>query len=215
MKPSTPDPQTAELLAVTQADRDAAADIWRDYVAKVGEVIAERSIREGKMDFGLPSILAKHRLAHAKEQAAGVEPWQPIETAPKDGTRLNLCWGATENLDAHVELGKWSASQGWVNTYGKPFFGDPDYYQRLPEPPLTPWYAAPEALAAPASSVPDSTPDPALLREALEAVLAYREGRGAYAFHTLPAADRENAAFDAWQEVEAKVRAALSQESRK
>jgi hypothetical protein len=52
-----------DLLPVTQADRDAAADIWRDYIARVGECIAERGMRAGQLDDGLPSLLARHRLA--------------------------------------------------------------------------------------------------------------------------------------------------------
>ncbi|HEX7856119.1 MAG TPA: hypothetical protein VF503_20760 [Sphingobium sp.] len=63
--------------------------------------------------------------------------WRTMESAPIDGERLNLCWQADGGLPAHVELGKWSASQGgWCNTYGKPFGpGDPDFWQRLPTPP--------------------------------------------------------------------------------
>lgn len=58
MTGSTPTPQQ---VTVTQADRDAAADIWRDYVARVGECIAERGMRSGGLDDGLPTLLARHR----------------------------------------------------------------------------------------------------------------------------------------------------------
>ena len=44
------------LGAVTQADRDTGADIWRDYIAKVGEVIVERQMRQGNLDGGLPAV---------------------------------------------------------------------------------------------------------------------------------------------------------------
>jgi hypothetical protein len=48
------------------------------------------------------------------------------------------------------------------------------------------------------------------LKAALAEVLSYREGRAPYDFHRLPADERGNAAFDAWQEVEAKARAAIA-----
>lgn len=38
------------MTNVTDADREAAADMWRDYVAKPGECIVERQMRSGEMD---------------------------------------------------------------------------------------------------------------------------------------------------------------------
>lgn len=67
----------------------------------------------------------RHRAEEAK--------WLPIDTAPKDGTRLLLCWAEADGLGEHVELGRWRG--GWGNTYGRPFVGDPDYFMPLP---LTP-----------------------------------------------------------------------------
>lgn len=61
--------------------------------------------------------------------------WQPIGVAPRDGTRINLGWKAVQGLSKHVELGRFSASSGWCNTYGKPFSGEPDYWAPLPEAP--------------------------------------------------------------------------------
>lgn len=61
--------------------------------------------------------------------------WKDIESAPKDGTRINLCWEEAGGIPAHVELGKWSTADGWCNTYGKPFHGDADYWSSLPSPP--------------------------------------------------------------------------------
>jgi hypothetical protein len=55
---------------VTPEDREAAADYWRDFVAKVGECIVENSIRRGDMD-GQESVLrfARHRTqAEAKSK---------------------------------------------------------------------------------------------------------------------------------------------------
>lgn len=54
---------------VSQRAREVAADIWRDYVAKVGEVIVERCMREGGLDDGLPSILARFEAESRAETA--------------------------------------------------------------------------------------------------------------------------------------------------
>ena len=62
-------------IAVSQRAREMAADIWRDYVAKVGEVIVERCMRDGGLDEGLPSILARFEAeirADERERAAKV-----------------------------------------------------------------------------------------------------------------------------------------------
>lgn len=48
------------------------------------------------------------------------------------------------------------------------------------------------------------------LLEALQEVLRYRRGEGEYRFVSLPADERENAMFDAWQEVETRVCAAIA-----
>lgn len=57
--------------------------------------------------------------------------WRPIETAPKDGTRILLAWKLFGGLSEHVELGKWKDRQGWSNTYGRAFNGDPDAWAPL------------------------------------------------------------------------------------
>ena len=50
------------MVEVIQSDRDAAADIWRDYVAKIGECLAETGIRSGGVDDGsLVQTIARHR----------------------------------------------------------------------------------------------------------------------------------------------------------
>ncbi len=48
---------------VTQSDREVAADIWAGYVAKGGEFMAEKIMREGAMDSSLPTVVACHRIA--------------------------------------------------------------------------------------------------------------------------------------------------------
>jgi hypothetical protein len=59
--------QSAEVEAVKveQVDRDAAADIWRDMIARPGECIAEMQIRAGGAMDAMPLIqaFARHRIA--------------------------------------------------------------------------------------------------------------------------------------------------------
>ena len=70
-------------------------------------------------------------------RAPVVPEWRDIETdpPPRDGMRIILCWKAIDGVDAHSELGKWKSGEGWCNTYGKPFLGEPDYWIPLPAAP--------------------------------------------------------------------------------
>lgn len=62
------------MIEVAQADRDAAADYWRDMVAKVGEVLVEQGIRNGQMDDMLPvQSFARHRIASQAELIEALE----------------------------------------------------------------------------------------------------------------------------------------------
>ncbi len=72
----------------------------------------------------------RHRAEEAK--------WLPMDSAPKDGTRVLVAWKAFAGISEHVELGKWKQRDGWCNTYGKSFHGIPDYFMPLPALPLTP-----------------------------------------------------------------------------
>lgn len=50
------------MVEVTQTDREAAANVWRDYVAKIGEVMAEKAIRNGgNDDTNIVQAFATHR----------------------------------------------------------------------------------------------------------------------------------------------------------
>jgi len=70
-------------------------------------------------------------VALASEPVAG---WLSMVSAPRDGTRILVCWDGDENLSPHVELGKFKSGLGWCNTYGKSFHGEPDRYMELPDP---------------------------------------------------------------------------------
>jgi hypothetical protein len=57
--------------------------------------------------------------------------WQPIETAPKDGTRLLLIIDHGEHGDK-IWTGLWA--DGWAVSYGKPE-NAPTHWKPLPQPP--------------------------------------------------------------------------------
>ena len=71
-----------EAVEITQADREAAADVWRDYVARTGEIIVERNMRAGGLDEGLPCAFARHRLASQPEGGTvaldGNDSWEAL-----------------------------------------------------------------------------------------------------------------------------------------
>ena len=68
----TPNPS---LIPVSQEAREAAADIWRDYVAKIGECMAEKSIRSGAQDDTLIvqaiALIAERATLAERERCAG------------------------------------------------------------------------------------------------------------------------------------------------
>lgn len=61
------------MTQITDSDREAAADIWRDYVARVGEIIVEKQMRQGGLDDGLPTRLAEHRTQSTTAMSAEIE----------------------------------------------------------------------------------------------------------------------------------------------
>lgn len=55
--------EALDVVEVTQADREAAADVWRDYIARIGEVMAEKAIRKGISDDTIiVQAFARHRI---------------------------------------------------------------------------------------------------------------------------------------------------------
>jgi hypothetical protein len=69
-----------DKLEITQEARDAAADIWRDLIAKPGECIAEKQIRVGGAMDQMPLTQTLQRaMTQAAEAAAG----RALEAAAK------------------------------------------------------------------------------------------------------------------------------------
>ena len=68
--------------------------------------------------------------------------WQPIETAPKDGTEILLHFrysALREEPESFVSSGWWFSSpkqidDGWLTDHG--FIGEPTHWVALPKPPV-------------------------------------------------------------------------------
>lgn len=63
--------------------------------------------------------------------------WQPIETAPRDGTRILATWAYTwSQSGVHIEACEFGESGGWFYTYdGDAPSTPPTHWMPLPEPP--------------------------------------------------------------------------------
>ena len=83
-------------MEVSDADREAAANIWRDFVARPGEIIAERALREGRMDdSNLIGTLARHRHQALSAQAAELDALRgEVERLTLDG--IHTCSDACQ-----------------------------------------------------------------------------------------------------------------------
>ena len=92
----------ADPVPVLQEDREAAADVWRDFVAKIGECMAEKALRAGQMDDSLLVLaFARHRqsgVAEGLRQAAVIAEDTPSPWDGDDIARHAHC----------VEAGNWS-----------------------------------------------------------------------------------------------------------
>jgi hypothetical protein len=73
------------------------------------------------------------------KQTQAVAGWQPIESAPRDGTNILVWWPAQMHcpVTAHWNTGKWSdAGIGWKLTgWGMAMQTEPTHWMPLPLPP--------------------------------------------------------------------------------
>ncbi|MGC1304769.1 MAG: hypothetical protein WA840_20560 [Caulobacteraceae bacterium] len=80
-----------------------------------------------------PSPDVQSPQGHAEDDTAN--RWVALADAPAewmDGRRLVLAWDDSPTLKMHWETG-WKKADGWKNTYGKPFSGEPTHLM-LPAP---------------------------------------------------------------------------------
>lgn len=113
-------------------------DKGRNALAEDGGKRARSALSAQVQDNAEPPICATTSAAEdisLTQQVQDVAGWQPIEAAQRDGTRLLLMWEPFSGMSEHVELGKWNARNGWVNTYGHAFSGTPTHWMPLPAAP--------------------------------------------------------------------------------
>jgi len=67
-------------------------------------------------------------------QPKHIEGWQPIETAPKDGTIILACWGNSDNI---IDTARYSVVGDYWHDIDKLMnrYLDPTHWQPLPTPP--------------------------------------------------------------------------------
>jgi hypothetical protein len=76
-----------------------------------------------------PAVVLRELLADAKAVArAYLNPWRPIDTAPRDGTRVLLWWDGWD-----IQLGSWHPLHGWQT--GPIVHCQPTHWTPLPLPP--------------------------------------------------------------------------------
>lgn len=94
------------MTQITDSDREAAADIWRDYVARVGEIIVEKQMRQGGLDDGLPTRLAEHRTQSTTAMSAELDALrEDVERSEKHRNDL-----ADRNTSLSIENGALKAT---------------------------------------------------------------------------------------------------------
>lgn len=129
--------EAADLIDRLCNDLDEA-DKTIDAFGKVTPQQYEKEIAALKAELARSSELsaewkARHDLVLQKHIECCGAGWRPIDTAPRDGSRILLCWNDSATLSPHVELGKRKGFT-WANTYGHPFSGEPTHWMALPEP---------------------------------------------------------------------------------
>lgn len=84
---------------------------------------------------------ARRDFALADINVTQVTGWQPIETAPRDGENLLVCWPLEFHcpIVAHWNTGKWDAGEiGWkISGQSKLRKSNPTHWRPLPKTPLT------------------------------------------------------------------------------
>jgi tetratricopeptide (TPR) repeat protein len=92
-----------EALAVTQTDRDAAADFYGKYLARAGEVPVEAAFRFGQVDESpLIQAFSRHRIASAQVKAGALR--EALEDFCKSAECAAGCSEGVSQDDAYSEI---------------------------------------------------------------------------------------------------------------
>lgn len=80
------------------------------------------------LDAALAALDAHPTRATAETVRVAVRDWQPIVTAPRDGTRFIAWWPPSPRIPA----GMWRECQWYNGTWYHPFYTDPSHWQPAP-----------------------------------------------------------------------------------
>jgi hypothetical protein len=69
--------------------------------------------------------------------------WQPIETAPKDGTEILVYkryrkyqeWVGKDEYDFYIHISFYDGGDWYISAYDPPWGNQPTHWMPLPEPP--------------------------------------------------------------------------------
>jgi hypothetical protein len=113
----------------------------------------------------LRAVLAEYESAHSAPAAPAVEPWQPIETAPKDGRTL-LLGRYNEAGNWRTMCGTWMSAEYIADNWEDPDSGDPGWHETSVEADdepncwaITPTHWMPLPAAPGAQPAPAQQPD--------------------------------------------------------
>jgi hypothetical protein len=126
---------------------EADSKLYESLIPEADHLPPHRDIEHKLPLYGEDTLIVAMHAAVIAERARATRGWQPIETAPKDGTWVLLCGGETTedtfrtDLDAsHTRrpvVGRWE--QGWVYDFWdgdwRSGYDDPTHWQPLPEAP--------------------------------------------------------------------------------
>jgi hypothetical protein len=88
------------------------------------------------------------------EGLQAIQQWQPMDSAPRDRSRIIVGWGVSGHCTPWVTVGRYE-NCAWRSEHGYAFAGEPDAWQPLPPlPSLEPAAAS----AAPIALVTNGTP---------------------------------------------------------
>lgn len=84
---------------------------------------------------GVPVLFGRHPVVHEEQEPE----WRPIETAPRDGTEVDLWDGKRRRTDCHFHCGEWlqwntssvDDEPSWI------IISNPTHWQPQPPPPPT------------------------------------------------------------------------------
>lgn len=93
------------------------------------------TMAEATIKFEMDTTECQKLIEDARQEFAAKYSWQPIETAPKDGTEI-LLFELTFNGAPYMFTAKWDSEDAdWKCIEFEAYDHNPTYWMPLPEPP--------------------------------------------------------------------------------